>query len=490
MPDVFKILKDLELKSVGLDPQTNKMQEGYFISFRSVALPIHKEDFDNPYSPLGVNLEKDIPKTDPSDPANSPKTGSGQMDENKIFTANIAKSQQSYLNAFLLTDNQLRMNSEYAVMPNANKVSDAWWAIITGANGIPTQSVPNPDLQKALDAARAKLQDQDGNVTPHYQAYMQFQDAYNSKLRAWHKAYAAAFTDPMKLQNWPIDGVSYEDDANQAMDRWIGLGFKEEIENALATLAAQGTDPAIALIDRAKKHFNNNLIEFQTIGEIPYNIMLPSSWYDPDNDDGWTEYTSTDAHSESHYQASSTSYGGGGGFSIGLWSAAGSFNHVEQQSSLDVQAQDLEISFKYCAVDIERPGMVSALLNLKNWFLMGNYKKGCISDGTMGQELPQNDPTFLPSIVTSLVLIKDLSIKWGDWKAYWDSHSELNSGSLCVGYGPFIVSGSYSHHGEQRNFTADSSGESLLAQGIQLAGYVSMINPLSPGHDSSEFLTH
>src|SRR4051794_15750180 len=87
MPDVFKILKDLELKSVGLDPQTNKMQEGYFVSFRTVGLPIHKEDFANPYSPLGVNLEKDIPKADPSDPKGAPKTGSDQMDENKIFTA-------------------------------------------------------------------------------------------------------------------------------------------------------------------------------------------------------------------------------------------------------------------------------------------------------------------------------------------------------------------------------------------------------------------
>ena len=39
--DVFKILKDLELKAVGLDPETNKMQEGYFAPFRPIGLPIH-----------------------------------------------------------------------------------------------------------------------------------------------------------------------------------------------------------------------------------------------------------------------------------------------------------------------------------------------------------------------------------------------------------------------------------------------------------------
>ena len=56
--DVFKLLKDIELKAVGLDEKTNKMQEGYFVSFRTIGLPIHKDDYDNPWSPLGVNLQK------------------------------------------------------------------------------------------------------------------------------------------------------------------------------------------------------------------------------------------------------------------------------------------------------------------------------------------------------------------------------------------------------------------------------------------------
>jgi hypothetical protein len=488
MPDVFKILKDLELKAVGLDPQTNKMQEGYFVSFRSVGLPIHKDDFANPYSPLGTNLQKDIPQKDPSDPKDAPKTGSGPMDEKSIFAANIAKSMQSYLNTFLLVDNQLRMNNLYAVMPNSSKVSDAWWAVITGANGIPTDSVLNQAMQQAYAAAQAKLMDKDGNPTPHYEAYMRFEDEYKSKVKAWHRAYAAAFTDPMKLQSWPIEGTTYQDDADEAMDRWVGFGFKLEVENAIATLAAQGTDPAIALIARAKKRFINSLLEFQSVGELPYTILLPNSWYDPDNDDGWNEYTSADSHSESHYQASSTSYGGGGGFSLGFWSAGADFNHVEQQNSLDIQAHDMEVSFKYCAVDIERPWLDTSLLNLSNWFLMGDYKKGCISTGTMGQELPKNAPTFLPSIVTSLILVKDLSIKWGSFRGDWDSHSETTSANVSVGWGPFAVQGHYSHHDEQQNMDVDTSGEGLFVHGIQLIGYVSTINPASPGHDSSEFL--
>ncbi|HEX4963549.1 MAG TPA: hypothetical protein VF173_22155 [Thermoanaerobaculia bacterium] len=488
--DVFKILKDLELKSVGLDPQTNKMQEGYFVAFRSIGLPIHKEDFANPWSPLGGNLDKAIPQANPSDPKDAPKTGSGPLDDDKVFAAKIAKSQQAYLNTFLLTDDKLKMNNRYEVMPGST-VSDSWYAIITGANGIPTESVLNPAMKQAYENAQAKLMDKDGNPTPHYQAYMQYEDDYKSKVKAWHKAYAGAFTDPMKLQSWPIEGTSYQDDADEAMDRWQSFGFKHEIENAIDTLAAQGTDPAIALISRAKKRFINSLNEFQGIGEIPYTVILPNSWYDPDNDDGWTEYTSRDFHAESHYQASATSYSGGGGFNVGFWSASASFNHADQQSSLGIQTNGLEISFKYCAADVKRRWLDNSLLSLKNWFLMGDYKKGCISSSLMGQELPQNaiEPTFLPSIVTSLIFIKDLSLKWSNWKSDWDSHSATSSASTSVGWGPFSVNGSYSHHGEQRNFSADASGESLTVPGIQLIGYVSTINPLSPGVDSSQFLT-
>ena len=488
MPDVFKILKDLELKCVGLDPQTNKMQEGYFSAFRTIGLPIHKEDFNNPWSPLGVNLQKDIPKTDPADPQTAPKTASSTMDENKIAVANIAHSMQSYLNTFLLVDDKLRMNPQYGVMPGSSKVSDSWWAIITGANGIPTDSEINDSLKAAYEKAKSVLMDKDDNATPHYEAYMRYEDEWKEKVRAWHKAYANAFTDPMKLQTWPIDGTLYQDDADEAMDRWTGLGHKQEIENAIATLAAQGTDPAIALISRCKKKFINSLNEFTSVGEIPYTIMLPNSWYDPDNDDGWNEYGSHDFHSESHYQASSTSYGGGGGFNVGFWSASADFNHAESQSSLDMATTNLEVTFKYCSVDIKRPWLDTSLLNLKNWFLMGDYKKNCISTGKMGQELPQDTVEFLPSIVTSLILVKDLSIRWDDWKSHWDQHAETTSASASVGWGPFAVHGNYSHHDEQRNFEADSSGEWLKVPGIQLIGYISTINPACPGHDSSEFM--
>lgn len=487
--NVFKMFKDLELKAVGLDEKTQKMQEGYFMAFRSIGLPIHKDDYDNPWAPLGVNLEKDIPKTDPVDPKNAPKTGSDKIDTTQAFAANIAKSQQSHLSTYVLVNNKLEMNNQYSVMPGSSKLADTWYAIITGANGIPTTMELSDALKQAYADATAKLMDKDGNVTPHYQAYMQYEDAYKSKVKARNKAFAIAFTDPMKLQQWPQDGVSYQDDVDEAWDRWMGLGFKIEIEKAVQTLAAQGTDPAIALIARAKKKFQNSLFEFPGYGEIPYTMLSPRTWYDPDNDEGWNEYTSTDLHSESHYTASQTSYGGGGGFNVGLWSGSASFEHSDSQANSTAQMQNVKINFSYAIVDVDRQWLDTSLLNLNNWFLVGDYKKNCISTGLMGQEKPSDgtEPTFLPSVVTSLILAKDVHISWDDWKSQWSAHTTANSASASVGVWCFTASAHYSHAKQSRDFSYDDSGEELVIPGIQVIGYVSQILPACPQRNSSDF---
>jgi hypothetical protein len=99
----------------------------------------------------------------------------------------------------------------------------------------------DPDHRQACDAARAKLVDVDGHPTPRYQAYMRFQDEYHTKLRAWQEGYAQASADPMKLQAWPLEGGSYHHDADAALTRWETLGFKQEIDAAIAVLKGQAS---------------------------------------------------------------------------------------------------------------------------------------------------------------------------------------------------------------------------------------------------------
>lgn len=491
--DVNKIFKDLELKAVGLDPKTNKQQEGFFASFRPIGLPIPKEDFENSWQPAGAQLAK-INSAKPSD-ANSTtddvsQGASSELDKKNEQIAGLAKSMQSYINTFYLTDDKLVMSNQYAVMPGTSKVSDAWFAIINGANGVPSKMELTPKMKAEYDKATAVLMDKDGYTTPKFEAYQRFRDEYMNKVRSLNRAYASAFTDPARLAVWPLEGRLYQEDVDFAYDQWAGLGFKQDVEKALNTLAAQGIDPAILLISRAKRKYQNSLLEFMGIGLLPYTFIIPNKWYSKDQGDGWMSYSMKDYHYKSNYKSSSTSYGGAAGINLGFWRAGGGFSNSEKRESLNVQASNLEIDFEYSIADIKRPWLDSSLLNLPNWFIKGDYNKNCISDGTMGQQLKDRttESAFLPSVVTSFILVRNVRIRWAEMERNYAEVQKSFSAGGAVGIGPFVASGRYSSRNKERNFSSDITSEGLSINGVQLVGYVSEILPASPRLASKEFM--
>jgi hypothetical protein len=115
------------------------------------------------------------------------------------------------------------------------------------------------EQKKAEGDALALLVDKDGNIKPHFRAYIQYEDAYLRKVDARNKAYASAHTDPMQLQQWPQDGAVYQGDIDAAWDRWMALGFKVQIERTLDILRTQGASSAMTLIARAKAKYSNSL---------------------------------------------------------------------------------------------------------------------------------------------------------------------------------------------------------------------------------------
>jgi hypothetical protein len=490
-PDVFKILKDLELKATGLDEKTLTQQAGYFVAFRDIGLPIRKEDFDDPWNP---NRRAEVPAMPPgTDPAaiEGEKTGSGALSDEDVYNdqilTEINRSQRAYVNTFLLTDTKLEMSPRYTVMNGATKVSDTWWTILQGANGIPGELELSPEIQAAYDEAKAVLMDEDDLPTRQYEKYLEYSDEYDEAQQEYAQEFADAFGDPQRLATWPQQGVFFRKKVDKAWTRWNSLGHKQRIEAALNTLAAQGQDPAVALISRAKQKLEQNLFDFPGVGLLPLTLMIPSGWADESDQQGWNTYSTSSSQRETHYTSSSTSYGGGGGFNLGFWSAGASLDSKSSKQDFSMEAKDLTISFSYMVVDVFRPWIGSELLNLDNWFLFGDYPAGTISEGTMGQHVPDPDkgfePGFLPSLVTSLIVVKDLCIKWSDTEAEWQRKTSSISANASFGYGPFVVKGHYGKKEHSFDLSTNSQKEGLTAPGIQLVGYVSQIMPRSPRQD-------
>lgn len=491
--DPFKILKDLELKATGLDPDTMKQQEGYFVAFRDIGLPIRREDFIDPFSPMRKATVSFPQNTDPKE-----VKGSGLdkeiADPEKIYDnlllAEIGRSQRAFINTHILTNVKLQMSPRYTVMPGASTVFDTWWAIVTGAQGVPGTLELNPEIKQAIAEAESVLMNEDGEPTPAYERYLEYSDAFDEAMEDYTLEFADAATDPAKLEMFPMSGNALRKKIDKALDRWRGLGRKEQIESALDILAAQGRDPAMALISRAKRDLEQNLFEFPGFGQLPITTIIPSNWADERDDRGWNTYTKTDFHSEQHVQRSSTSIQASAGLNIGFWRAGGNFSSDTTRNTMDFQTDDLSITFEYMIADVQSAVVKPSLLNLGNWFLFGDYPKHTISDGTMDQQLPQDgrEVAFLPSIITGLILIKNLRIHWTNWKSQWEERTRDVGAGASFGYGPFAVSGSYSSKNYRLDASTDKESEGLTTNGIQLVGYVSQIMPASPKLSSKDHM--
>ena len=96
------------------------------------------------------------------------------------------------------------------------------------------------DDSEEVSKARSFLRDEQGNPTPEYTAYLRYQGEYNGKVQAYNAAQQSARASPLALQRWPIVGKEYSDAVNDALRKWIALGYKQEVENALNVL--QQTD--------------------------------------------------------------------------------------------------------------------------------------------------------------------------------------------------------------------------------------------------------
>lgn len=502
MADVLKILEDLKYKAVGVDPTTKKMPEGYFVSFRPIGLPIPKEDFQNPWTPTGSNLKEILDSKPKNNSAAAPATGqdpttieavsaSKQLDDMQFMSANIGASMQAFLQTFMITDSKIVLDSTYRVAPGTSKLNDTWFAIINGANGIAPDMELNDDMKKAVEQANATMMTKEGETTVHFEKYLQYRDEYQESVRTRDKQYANALSDPMKLQMWPIQGKTFQDDVEFAWDKWQSFGFKQEIDQAIAVLSSQGIDPAILLISRAKHKYENSLVNIPQIGNIPYTFMTPSKWYSATGAEGWNSYSQKDYHSEAHFDNKTSRTAAGGGFSLGFFSIGGHGASSSDKTSIDIKTEGLEITFEYAVADIQRPWLDTTLLNMNNWFLVGDYPASCISNGTFDQQFKANNPTemlFMPSVVTSLVLARNVSIKWKKTATDIEKLNTAVSGGGAIGIGPFMAGGSHSESHTKRDYTFDENSQGIEIAGVQLIGYVSTIMPGSPKKNGKDYM--
>ncbi len=478
--DLQRILRDLEAKAIGLKPNSDELQEGFFVSFRKIGLPIREHEYQDGAEDFFIGNAEELVKEDADVTPNTvPDSGNGTdgLDTSVTIAGKKPLSREmNYLRTFVLSNDKIRMNKEFFVEPGTSRVSDTWERIISGA----TMDISIIKDNEAVEKAFAALEK---NITPEMIAKMDKAEAkYNNALEELVEKYTESrYEGNIGRMKWMQLGKMYQRKADRYAKEYRIAA--REYESITSIMDANGVDPIAFLISKAKTRYENWRIQLGASESVPYTFMSPSDWYSPDAS-GWTTYT------EKHYNENVTAKNSTKGFdvklglSVGIWNVGPKGGYSRTKESVTTDTEGLSVTFNYMVARVNRPWMDTSILNARNWYLKsdagGKYTAGCISNGTFDQQKNNTEHVFLPSVITGLLLIKDLKITWAKKNENLDKMSKTINAGGTVGVGPFSVGGSYNSTDSTDKKSINDDGKTLIAEGVQLIGYVSEILPESP----------
>ncbi len=369
-------------------------------------------------------------------------------------------------------------------VPSTLKLSDTFKEIVDGAN---TKAEENPDQKKTYDAAYAFLNTEksipnfDGPPTVTTvpsgiaQTYNNNQQSYVTAVCGYRVAQNGYdLSKPADQRAWQAVAPKLQLNIDQAWNKWNqeGKANVEKAKNAMAATINDITSSIIADSQKAMSPANWKSEGPAGGGDWILSYALPSDW--AQGSVGATDFSLKSSTLNTQEDSNFTSYGGGAAWSGGLWSVGGSFNHSEGEKSFHMDADDLEIKAKLTIVRVMRPWLNSLLFRTKGWWLDDQPIDG-ISNG----KLKGNSAGMLPLMPTAFVVMSDVEIT-ANFSTEDKKHIEsATSGSTSVGWGPFSISGHYSHSESHDSFKSTMDSGTIKIPGMQVVAWVSEITPAS-----------
>lgn len=318
----------------------------------------------------------------------------------------------------------------------------------------------------------------------YVKAYTTYNSAYTNALAAYNAVRIQANSPtatPEQIQQFNLNGPTLYQNVVMAYQSWEGEGYKGNVEEARGLIAnLTGKGPAAMYNDlRAAYEINKR-------STIRGNTYL-GTWYFPEGvltakyDGSWTKFNFELADTSTYEHNSSTSWGGGGGASWGLWHASASAEYGSSQSEYQADTKGLKLSVELVQVPLLRPWLQTEIFKSRGWRWSKSSGFGPISNGKLPPELAG----LMPIFPTSMIIARNLVITQ-------DMTSERNtaamksiSTSASGGWGPFSLKGHYSHEDSTKthNYTATNSG--VTVPGTQIIAFVCEELPLSPNPDPS-----
>jgi hypothetical protein len=404
------------------------------------------------------------------------------LDYTNMVTPNNPKGNLNASQAFAnLVDQMPAQSASYA--PSATLVSGTYKSIVDGAN---STTKPDPAQQKKYQQAydylnvTTSIQDYTGATvtqtdnSPIYTKYLANQTSYIRALSAYRTAYLGYdLTDLAQQRQWQANEPMLRNNIDQTYATWRGQGAAQ-VDQAQAALASAINDAVGNVIAAAQLTMKSSMASSTGDGSAWYfTYPIPANFADQ-SATGFSQLTLKSTDLEETASAQATAWGGGAAASWGLWSgsASASSNHAENHSSM--QASEFQLTADIAVVRVFRPWLNDQIFKMQNWYVEGQQAGG-ISSGKLGSAT-----ALLPLIPVGFVVARNVAIT-ADWTTEDKKHVEdAIATKASVGWGPFSVSGNYSHSSSSDYHASTFDGGTLNIPGIQIIAWISEITPYSP----------
>lgn len=380
---------------------------------------------------------------------------------------------QAAYNISSLVDDIPAVNHMYA--PTGQTVSDVYSKMVNLVHV--TEPPPSPEDQARRDELKKVLveraKDSEGHdierptalADQEQKAADNYQDAYTAYVATW----AAAQADPNLKRIWPITGAQALQRPKRAFADW-GAAGRDQIANTKAQLATMNEGQVARSFADAQFLLNAYKL-VNGVQETFYRTTIsPSDWADSDVKN-WPHYSFSESVLQSSFSAEATSWGASAQVSVGLWSFGGGVSSSDSRVAMSGDTTDVGLSFGWKVCPVYRRWMDGSLFRLPNWDLGTLAGAGGVS-GAQG--------ALMPLIPIAVVIVGDVNIR-ANWSHQDSEHIDSAiSGSASVGYGPFAVSGNYSHSSTSDKFSAHRTDQGFVIPDIQVLGFVCLKVPPCP----------
>lgn len=315
--------------------------------------------------------------------------------------------------------------------------------------------------------------------------------AYNDKMQAWVEAAleynnaridALTASTPRSVHNWAINEKVLRPKVRLAMNDWINNGFKNEFEGIAARIDQMSArDLSLLKASYVDAFEKAKVTGLASNSEFLFTSLAPANFA---TSKGWTRFTFT--NKDYNYYSQKTTSGGGGatGFSLGIFSIGGTGSSEKSELNINMDFSSFELSFEICQIPLIKPWLKMNFLTSKTWrFSQDNVdlKTKFLSDG----KLPPSRDSMMAAIPTSMIMIRNLALKFANSNSVVKELDKKISGGGLVGIGPFFLGGNYatSTSNKSRNYHIDSQG--IYVDGMQCIGFKCFLLPKSPNPDPS-----